>query len=54
MHLALVLDTFMLLFLNRILLKKRIQKICTHDNSNILYPNKCRSYFFNRFRFNNP
>ena len=42
-------------FLNQSLLKKHIgQKICTHDNSKILYPNKYQFYFLNRFRLNSP
>ena len=44
----------MLLFLKLSLLKKRIQKICTHDNSKFLDPNKYLFYFFNRFRLNKP
>ena len=40
--------------INRSLLKKRVQKSCTRDNSKFLYPNKYRFYYFNRFRLNNP
>ena len=34
------------------LLKKRNRKIYTHENSEFLYPNKYRFYFFNKFRLN--
>ena len=40
--------------MNRNLLKKRLQKSYTHDNSKFLYPNKYRFHFLNRFRLNNP
>ena len=38
----------------RIGLKKRIQKICTDDNSKFLYPNKNRFYFLIDFAWTTP
>ena len=41
-------------FLNHSLLKRCIQKICTHDNSKFLYPNKYPFYFLNRISLEQP
>ena len=54
-HLTLLLRyVYVTVFLNQSLLKKRIQKICTHVFSKFLYPNKYQFYFLTDFTWTTP